>query len=86
MKFEKGMVVISKAGRDSGKVMLVMAAENDFAFVADGKERKVEKPKKKNMKHLRFTRFKIDCETQTNKSLKKALSELDLGQSPEEGE
>ena len=51
MEFAKGMVVRSIAGHDSGSWLVVMSLENGFAFVADGKERKVEKPKKKNIKH-----------------------------------
>ena len=41
-----GMVVKSMAGHDSGSYYAVMRVENGFAYIADGKLRKVERPKK----------------------------------------
>jgi len=53
-KFSLGQVVQSKAGRDEGKLYVVVDVEPDqkFLYLADGKTRKVEKPKKKNPRHL----------------------------------
>ena len=76
MEFTKGMVVRSIAGHDSGSWLVVMRLEKGFAFVADGKERKVEKPKKKNIKHLSRTRKMIDVEGITNKKLRSELRNL----------
>lgn len=76
MEFAKGMVVRSIAGHDSGSWLVVMSLENGFAFVADGKERKVEKPKKKNIKHLSRTRKTINVEGITNKKLRSELRNL----------
>ena len=70
------MVVRSIAGHDSGSWLVVMSLKNGFAFVADGKERRVEKPKKKNIKHLSRTRKMIDVEGITNKKLRSTLREL----------
>lgn len=48
-----GQLVSSKAGRDQGNYFLVVAKLNDrFVQVADGRLRKVENPKKKNLQHL----------------------------------
>ncbi len=47
-----GQVVMSKAGRDKGKLFVVLNVEESYAFIADGSLRKIEKPKKKKMKHL----------------------------------
>ncbi|MFA7468553.1 MAG: KOW domain-containing RNA-binding protein [Desulfotomaculaceae bacterium] len=50
-----GQLVVSKSGRDSGKVYLVIDFEGDrFIRVADGTLRRVEKPKRKNVRHLRY--------------------------------
>ena len=46
-----GSFVISLSGRDEGKIMIVLAIESGCVFLCDGKERKVEKPKKKKVKH-----------------------------------
>ena len=48
-----GDLVISIAGRDKGKTFLVISIENEFVYLVDGKTRKVDKPKKKKIKHLK---------------------------------
>ena len=51
-----GQVVISKCGRDKGKYYVIIGFDDsDQVLVCDGRLKKVEKPKKKNMKHLKFT-------------------------------
>ncbi|WP_026486948.1 KOW domain-containing RNA-binding protein [Caldanaerobius polysaccharolyticus] len=47
-----GQIVISKMGRDSGRYFVVIAVEGGYAYIADGELRKIDKPKKKNIKHL----------------------------------
>lgn len=50
-----GRLVCSVQGRDSGRFYLIVGMENQAGvWVADGEGRKVEKPKKKNVKHLKF--------------------------------
>ena len=45
MEAKIGMIVRSAAGHDKGNFLVITAVEGDFAFIADGKERKLEKPK-----------------------------------------
>ena len=47
-----GDVVKATAGRDKDKFFLVIEVSDGFAFIVDGKTRKVGKPKRKNVKHL----------------------------------
>ena len=48
-----GSVAMSAAGRDSGRAFVVLGeADNDYVLIADGKLRKLEKPKKKKRRHL----------------------------------
>ena len=75
MDFVKGMVVISRAGRDSGKHMAVVEAHDGFVFVCDGKERPLENPKRKNPKHLAATKKTIQLENITNRKLRTVLKE-----------
>ena len=72
----KGSLVYSLAGRDKGKIFAVLAVEKDFVYLADGDSRRVEKPKKKKIKHInKINRvLEIDFDTISNSSLKKALS------------
>lgn len=51
---ETGTIVLSTAGRDSGRVFCVVdASEESFALIADGKHRRLEAPKLKKHKHLK---------------------------------
>ena len=47
-------VVVSKNGRDEGKTFYVVGIQDDYALIADGRTRRLEKPKLKKQKHLRF--------------------------------
>ena len=47
-----GMLAVSKAGHDKGKVFVIVRAEGGRIWIADGENRKVEAPKPKNGKHL----------------------------------
>ncbi len=50
---EVGQVVKSKAGRDKGNVFLILEILDDkYVLIVDGDKRKIEKPKKKKVKHL----------------------------------
>lgn len=70
-----GRIVCSKAGRDKEYFMVVVACDENFVYVCDGKERPLERPKRKNKKHLQFTNTVLsETDYKTNKSLKKALA------------
>ena len=47
-----GDVVKSTAGRDKDGFFLVIDLKDGFAYIADGKTRKIGNLKKKNVKHL----------------------------------
>lgn len=49
-----GQVVRSICGRDGGKFFLVLSLQGDVALIADGKVHKIEKPKRKKLKHLQL--------------------------------
>lgn len=52
--FVKGMLARSKAGHDTGKVYVVMQADEEFVYLADGRCRTVDKQKKKRRKHIQI--------------------------------
>ncbi|MBR2861840.1 MAG: RNA-binding protein [Clostridia bacterium] len=53
MRFSQGEAVCSTAGRDAKKCFLVVeVVDEQFVLIADGKLHKIEKPKKKKIKHL----------------------------------
>jgi ribosomal protein L14E/L6E/L27E len=75
---ERGRVVISKAGRDKGRTMVVTDV-NGFVYVADGKEHKLCKPKRKNVKHLQPTNEIIDMENISDKALRRLFHGRNYG-------
>jgi ribosomal protein L14E/L6E/L27E len=51
-----GRVAYSRAGRDKGRLFIVIGVvDEDFVLISDGDLRPVEKPKKKRIKHLKYT-------------------------------
>ena len=82
MEIEKSHIVRSDAGRDKGKLFVVLAAEGEYLLLADGKSRKVESPKRKKRRHVLFiaadeTRLseKIKSEEKiTNSELRRTLA------------
>lgn len=57
MDANPGQFVLSRAGRDKGRKFIIIAVDkqNGYAYIADGKLRKVGSPKKKKIKHLAIT-------------------------------
>ena len=54
MNIAKSNLVKSTAGRDEGDLFFVLDIQGEFLLLADGKSRRVEKPKKKKCKHVSF--------------------------------
>ncbi len=72
-----GRVVISNAGRDKTKAMVIVKETENYLLVCDGKERPVERPKRKNPKHLQLTNTYLKAhQLETNRALRKALKTI----------
>ncbi|SEN61287.1 KOW domain-containing RNA-binding protein [Lihuaxuella thermophila] len=51
-----GQIVRILRGRDAGKYAIVIGLEEPhFVWLADGDQRKFDRPKKKNVKHIQMT-------------------------------
>lgn len=49
-----GSIARSTAGRDKDKIFVIVGVLDEaYVLIADGRSRKIEKPKKKKLKHLR---------------------------------
>ena len=56
-----GTVVYSKAGRDEGRYYMVYEVVDDsFVTIVDGDVRRLAKPKKKKIKHLKNSGEKLE--------------------------
>lgn len=80
MELKIGSVVRAKAGRDKDAFFVVTEIEKEYCFIADGKSRKLDKPKRKNIKHISLTNSMIDIKDITDKKLRTQLKEFGCGE------
>lgn len=52
MDIGKSDIIVSLAGRDKGQFFFVVDTGEQYVFIADGKGRRLEKPKRKKRKHI----------------------------------
>ena len=52
MELRKGMLAISKAGHDKGCWYVILNIEGNTAFLVNGENRSIDRPKGKKLKHL----------------------------------
>ena len=68
-----GDIVRATAGKDKEKVFLVLSTGETDALIANGRRRKVQRPKRKSLKHLVLVQEDTLPPTVTNKTVKKLL-------------
>ena len=69
-----GQAVFSKAGHDKGRWFAVVGVEENFALIADGKSRKLDKPKRKKLMHLSAANTVFqESDLRTDKALRDAI-------------
>lgn len=77
MQIKQGMIVNSDAGHDQNRFYIVVKVDCEYAYIADGKRRKLEKPKRKNFCHLKKTNTILNVELyQSNQKIRRVLHEL----------
>ena len=54
MEIHRSDIVLSEAGRDKGMLFFVIDTDGVYVSLANGKERKLEHPKRKKLKHVRL--------------------------------
>ncbi len=76
----QGTIVKSICGHDQGSFYIVVKTEGDFCYIADGRRRKLEKPKRKRQKHLTVTTQQAEPhEYNTNLQVRRRLWDLNFG-------
>jgi len=70
-----GQIVISKSGRDKGRYFVVVGTEGEFVFYVDGELRKLARPKKKKLRHVKFIGLELDTAGKTDGEIKRLLKE-----------
>ena len=79
MDIVKGSIVRAKAGRDKDKFFVVLDTDGSYAMIADGRRRRVEKPKRKKLIHLAPTKKVYEGLMDTNPKIKKILNDFSNG-------
>lgn len=82
-EFVKGMLAKSKAGHDIGKLYVVMYADDEYVYLADGVHRTSDKTKKKKRKHIQIIyqipdllqKVMEDGKEMQNEHIKKAIED-----------
>ena len=68
--------MLSKCGRDKGKAMVIIGLDKEtdaqYVFLADGLLRTLERPKKKKIKHIQPTHYKVDLVIPDGRALQDA--------------
>ena len=81
-----GDIVQPICGRDKFQPFVVIKVEGNFAFLANGKNRTLNNPKAKKLKHIRLTSIKIDTiksklqngERVLDSEIRKAIDNLNI--------
>lgn len=72
---KSGQIVKSIAGHDKNSFYMVVETASGYVTIADGKTRKLGKPKRKNPLHVRATKALLDVSLiVTDKKLRNALA------------
>lgn len=93
MEVDKSSLIVSKAGRDKGQLFYVIDTDEQYVYLADGKSRKLEKPKRKKRKHVeqvprtesRIAEKIRNGEKVLNSELRKELASFSQKQSQNQG-
>lgn len=83
-----GCFASSIAGHDKCKIYIITDADDLYVYLADGKYKLIEKPKKKKRKHVQISgikdiniQLKQDCNSKIiNEDIKRAIKEYNLCQ------
>ncbi len=68
-----GMLAKSKAGHDKDSIYLIVGEEAEFVYLADGRLKTLESPKKKNKRHIQIIKQEIHPLPLTDTEVKRII-------------
>ena len=74
---EIGCLGVSRAGHDCNQIYVIINSDSEYVYLADGKSKTVDKPKKKKKKHVQII-FHIDKAINEKLSQNKLLINEDI--------
>ena len=54
---KKGFIVRSLLGHDKNEIFVVITVDHNLVYLANGKNKSVDNPKKKNIKHVEYLNY-----------------------------
>ena len=73
-----GFLASSKAGHDKDKIYVIIKEDTEYVWLADGKIKTVDNPKKKRKKHIQPIKYFNNEEIQTSLLEGKKVSDLEI--------
>ena len=74
---ERGMLAKSKAGHDKGHLYVIYDVDETYVYLVDGTLKTMEKPKKKNKKHVQIINEKYELSGMDDVGIKRILKLFD---------
>lgn len=80
-RYQFAKFAVSKAGHDKNQLYIILETADDYVYVVDGRLKTLEKPKRKNIRHIQIindideelVRKKRNNEIMSNEDIKKAI-------------
>lgn len=79
MQLQVGMIVCACAGKERNQYYLIIQQDEHYVYLADGRHRRLQNPKRKNPKHVRPTGIRYNIDGMTDKALRQKLRLLKGG-------
>ena len=73
-----GLLASSKAGHDKDKVYIIIKEDTEYVWLADGKLKTLEHPKKKRKKHIQIIKYFNNEEMQSKLLEGRKVSDLEI--------
>ena len=73
-----GFLASSKAGHDKDKIYVIVKEDTEYVWLADGKIKTIDKPKKKRKKHIQVIKYYNNVEVKNALLEGRKVSDLEL--------
>ena len=73
-----GFLASSKAGHDKDKIYVIIKEDKEYVWLADGKIKTVDNPKKKKKKHIQLIKYFYNEEIRISLTEGKKVSDLEI--------
>lgn len=68
-----GLFARPLAGHDKNEIYVIVSEEQNFVYLANGRNKKISNPKKKNKKHIQVIKKQIDINDLSDLKIKSEI-------------